>query len=666
MRVLFAIAKGEVGGAQEHVALLSRGLLERGWEVGLAVDAASPLAERLQDEGVEIFDWPGLVSSPRPLQDWKARGQLAGYVEKFAPDVLHLHTTKAGVLGRGLPGSDRRITVFTCHHAAFGPGRKMSHRLLARPVEQLSLSCLDGVLTVGARDVPLLAKLARGVPVFTVPNAVPVSTAPISPAVPTCSVLWVARLAYPKEPLLAVDAWRHVVARIPHAELHICGTGPLAGRVRKRVAASPAREQITVHGFVPDLSELQSRCSIFLLATRAEGGCTMATLEAMSQGLVPVVSDAGDAFLYTLERCGVVVAPRSARALADGVLRLCEDQEELIEIRDRAIGFARSRSSTAIMAERTQEIYASLLARKKSTSPSFVLSPFSLSHARKVPARAMTPPVDTDVEGQKAGRAEGELRRGSVQLLKREGLRCFQFVNRHAKSGAVRLTHWTGKNPIPIHPKHLVGREGGQWYEELLRPNQEVLDLGCSQGAHARIAQSLDCRVFGADRSEKDLRHAVSTIPVICADFENKLPFSDNSVDVILLIDVLEHIFLRQELLDECSRLLRPDGSLLLTLPNAETRWRRLLRSYDLPSEIDPDHKIEYSFEEAIAEVEKGGFNVKKVCTITYDTAFAGLIDIIGGLSLCAYELLARRWKQHMVESRPQDTTGWCFYAVPR
>lgn len=339
MRVLFAITLGDVGGAQEHLRVLASGLLARGSEVAVVVTEPSPLAARLRDHGITVFPWRSIVREPRPWHDVRARRELRRVVAGYRPDILHLYSAKAGVLGRGLPGGHR--TVYTCHHAPFGPRRKLSHRLVARPVEQLTLGRVDGIISDGARDMPLLRKLAPRTPVRLVRNAVPLDDKPVPAATSDPTALWVARLARPKSPLEAIAAWERVVRDVPGARLLMCGTGPLTERVRRRLASSPARHNIELLGRVADLEPLYAQSSVFLLTTAVEGGCTMATLEAMGRGLVPVISDAGDAFLYEHARCGVVVQPGAPHAVAAAVTYLWRHPNRLAAMRERAIEFSR-------------------------------------------------------------------------------------------------------------------------------------------------------------------------------------------------------------------------------------------------------------------------------------------------------------------------------------
>lgn len=362
MRVLFAITRGEVGGAQEHLRVLTTGLLARGHQAGVALEAGAEIASTLASAGAEVTEWRSITRNPHPVRDSRARRELRGMVEAFRPDVLALYSSKAGVLGRGLTRGRQGVTIFTCHHAPYGPGRQWSHRLLARPIDQLTLRLVDGIISDGARDAPMLRRLAPAVPLRIIPNAFEFHDPPPDASEPRDPiVLWVARLRRPKDPLQLIEAWPIVVRRHPGARLVMCGAGPLEDDVRRALARSRARSSIDLIGFVDDLSPLLATASVFALASDVEGGITMATLEAMGAGLVPVVSDVGDAFLLEHARAGVVVPRRSPKALGAAIAALLADEEALGETRRRAISTARATWSSGGFVDATLAFYREVL-----------------------------------------------------------------------------------------------------------------------------------------------------------------------------------------------------------------------------------------------------------------------------------------------------------------
>lgn len=241
------------------------------------------------------------------------------------------------------------------------------------------------------------------------------------------------------------------------------------------------------------------------------------------------------------------------------------------------------------------------------------------------------------------------------------------LLNRRGAAVAVRLTRYTGKSPHAVHPKHLSDAPWHHWYVEHLKPGDLVLDLGCANGAHAVVAARCVRRVVGVDYDRAALGVAADTarragcgnLRLLTVDLTGRLPFRDSRFDAVLFLDVIEHLEPRRQVLQEVARVLKPAGRLLISGPNRETSWRRRLRAAGLFAFSDPDHKVEYSREEFLAELRAGGFVPEgAVLPVVYDTAWAGVIDVVGGLSLPAYRRLSA-WKRQAALRRPEESIGF-------
>jgi len=247
-------------------------------------------------------------------------------------------------------------------------------------------------------------------------------------------------------------------------------------------------------------------------------------------------------------------------------------------------------------------------------------------------------------------------------------VRLLDLLNRRGKSLAVRVVYWTGKAPDPIHPKHLIDAPWHNWYLEHIRCMDKILDLGCGNGSHLLRAAEACHSIIGVDTDRAQLAIATRTIRergralravVLRQDLTHGLPWPSGSFDGILCLDVLEHVAPRVAVLRECHRVLTPDGWLALAVPNRETIWRHRLRAAGIFAYSDPDHKTEYTREELVAELAAGGFEpAGPIKPIVYDTPWAGLIDVIGGLSLTIYRRLSV-WKRNAALRHPEESTGF-------
>ncbi|XOB46583.1 MAG: class I SAM-dependent methyltransferase [Candidatus Nealsonbacteria bacterium] len=110
----------------------------------------------------------------------------------------------------------------------------------------------------------------------------------------------------------------------------------------------------------------------------------------------------------------------------------------------------------------------------------------------------------------------------------------------------------------------------------------KFLDVGCAEGnASLRHAESAGIKkenIFGLDIDDKYLEIAKEKFKVFKVDFEkDSFPFEDNYFDLILVDQVFEHIKNISNLSKEISRVLKPNGYLIVLTPNLAVWYNRFL-----------------------------------------------------------------------------------------
>ncbi|HWI07422.1 MAG TPA: class I SAM-dependent methyltransferase [Solirubrobacteraceae bacterium] len=104
-----------------------------------------------------------------------------------------------------------------------------------------------------------------------------------------------------------------------------------------------------------------------------------------------------------------------------------------------------------------------------------------------------------------------------------------------------------------------------------VRPGDSVLDLGCGAGEFSAELLQAGCMPVGVDVAREALRRAQERLPGadlrLWADGE-PLPLDDASVDAVWAGEVIEHVVDVAPWLSEVRRVLRPQGTLLVTTPH--------------------------------------------------------------------------------------------------
>jgi SAM-dependent methyltransferase len=120
-----------------------------------------------------------------------------------------------------------------------------------------------------------------------------------------------------------------------------------------------------------------------------------------------------------------------------------------------------------------------------------------------------------------------------------------------------------------------------------LRPGDWLLDAGCGGGRHCFGALSRGARVAGLDLDRDSLRLALAGIEqrrtgpgagVLQGDVFH-LPFEDGRFDRVICSEVMEHVHDYGAAVRELVRVLRPGGTIGITIPTATTEWLYLLLS---------------------------------------------------------------------------------------
>ena len=130
------------------------------------------------------------------------------------------------------------------------------------------------------------------------------------------------------------------------------------------------------------------------------------------------------------------------------------------------------------------------------------------------------------------------------------------------------------------------------------RVNSRVLDAGCGEGhLIERLKRKNKNTYYGIDLTGIALKKAKARVPdaiLTIGDISN-LPFESEFFDVVICTEVLEHIYNYEKAIREMKRVLKKDGSLIITFPN-EILWtisRFLLGRH--PVRV-PDHVNFFNF----------------------------------------------------------------------
>lgn len=293
----------------------------------------------------------------RQVKEWLARER---------PDLLHAHSSKAGLVGRIAARMAGIPSVFTAHGWAFTGGATTTRKLIAIPSEWLAARTGGDIICVSRYDRDLARRyaIAPDARLHTVWNGIKdteIRAAPGSGTEPV--VTMVARFAAQKDhatllqamALIGNLAWR----------LRLVGDGPLLAEVKALASSLGLEDRVEFLGARSDVMALLAQSDVFVLASRFEG-LPISILEAMRAGLPVIASNVGGVPELVDGETGVLVSPGDAVGLANALERLLGNRELLAAMGARGRKKYERDFKASVMIEKTLDIYrASLLRSRK-------------------------------------------------------------------------------------------------------------------------------------------------------------------------------------------------------------------------------------------------------------------------------------------------------------
>lgn len=323
------VAQPVEAGVARCVADLVADQVSRGWEVTVACPSDGWLHDEIERLGARHVHWlawrpPG----PRVFGEVRRLRRILGSV---APDVVHLHSSKAGLAGR-LALRGRLPTIFQPHawsfEAASGSvhkgavawerlGARWSHLIVCVSHAERQRGVEHGI-SAEWRVVP------NGVDLEALSEASPEERARARKRLelPTGPLaVCVGRLSHQKGQDFLLEAWPSVVDQDESAHLALVGGGPEEERLRSR-----APEGVQFAGERDDVGDWLAAADVVVVPSRWEG-MSLGLLEALARGRSVVATDVAGSAEAIGDDAGAVVPVGDTVALAEAIATRLQNPE---------------------------------------------------------------------------------------------------------------------------------------------------------------------------------------------------------------------------------------------------------------------------------------------------------------------------------------------------
>ena len=315
-KVLHVIARMNVGGTARYVTELVEAIpnskLATGFVQGSEVEDSSV-------SKLPVIRINHLGRKISPINDYKAWRELREAVRECNPEIIHTHTFKAGIIGRLVSGTHKRIHTFHGHlfeDNSFSGLEKKIITLVEKWLAPRANVLVSVGLNVGKelREAGIgvgqkWVSIAPGVEALTLLEK---SEARKSIGVNESEMLigWMARMTSVKNPNLLLQ----VASRLPDVQFVMAGGGDLLETIK-----SNAPENIKVIGWA-DAATFWSAVDI-AISTSDNEGMPVALIEAQLAGLPVIATNVGSNSEVIQDEVTGLITSRSVDALVGAVNR---------------------------------------------------------------------------------------------------------------------------------------------------------------------------------------------------------------------------------------------------------------------------------------------------------------------------------------------------------
>ena len=373
MKILHVITRLIQGGAQENTVYTALGQAKLGHEVtilhGPELNGESRFMADLA--GLKEVTLTSLRRALSPYWDFRAYCDLKKYFRENSFDVIHTHSSKAGILGRLAAANaktDAKI-VHTIHGLAFDEFQNALKNRLYIAAEKKAARVSDAIITVcdAMRDQALAAGIGKRELYHTVRSGSDLGAFQNAKNLRSESRR---KLGVGQNELLFVAVTRlfpkkgapEILRALPkNAKLLLIGGGPLQSEL-KAYAEKELASRVIFHGQAApeEIPELLSAGDVLVHASYREG-LARVLIQALAEGIPVVSSRAGGAAEAVSDGVNGFLFPiGDERALKTLLERVANDPALLSKLKEGARNTDVSNYSIESMVEGTMEVYKKL------------------------------------------------------------------------------------------------------------------------------------------------------------------------------------------------------------------------------------------------------------------------------------------------------------------
>lgn len=353
------------GGIRRHLHDILLNLPASRYEQSVAISLSrrSDAVEEIKSLGFRVIELP-MARRISPVRDLRSLTKLVQHLKASTVQIVHGHSSKAGIIGRIAGRLAGKKTVYTPNGWAFGPFMSRRKSWVYARIERMALAWTDLLINVSDSERRLALEYGiRSESQLVIPNAVQMPdvelTRPCMHGASDLTLGFLGRLAEQKNPFFLLDIMEAL--RAEPVRLVIAGDGPMRESLTAGFYTRGLLHKVEFLGMVSGPEQVMPRTDLFLLPSLWEG-MPYVLLEAHAFGVPCLASRVvGNTDVVDHGVTGFLLDPQDPAAWADQIKQMSRDRQLVQAMGERAREHAARHFSIEGMVDRLTRAYEELV-----------------------------------------------------------------------------------------------------------------------------------------------------------------------------------------------------------------------------------------------------------------------------------------------------------------
>ena len=374
IKILHVITHLPIGGAQDNTLYTVELLDKEKYDISLCCNLDGELVERAKKiEAIKLFDIPFLCREVSLYRDIRSFLSLYKLFKEEDFTIIHTHSSKAGLLARLAAVLNKTpIVIHTIHGFAFNDFMNIFKKNFFIYLEKLLAKWTDVLITVSNLNKKKIIDLniAQENKIKNIYSGIDLSLFTNKKNDDFRKELnlqnnhlllgSVGRLSDQKDPITMIEALGIISKPFPNAHLALVGDGELKGKILEKIDQLKLDGKVHLTGNKNNPWSVYHSMDLFIMSSIYEGLGRSIT-EALSCGVPVVCTDVeGVPEIVRHNITGILVPPKEANKLADGIIRTLNDMETAKKMAEEGRRFVKDNFDVNKMVNDIDSLYNTL------------------------------------------------------------------------------------------------------------------------------------------------------------------------------------------------------------------------------------------------------------------------------------------------------------------